>query len=170
MRALIILGSSRNNGDTAKVVDSLIERTKWDLINLNDYEISYYDYEHKNRDDDFIPLMDKLTKNYDTFIIATPVYWYSMSAVMKAFFDRLSDLLSIEKELGRKLRGKNMSALSSSVGGNLGDAFWLPFIESANYLGMNFLGGFHNVTSENENLRIDHEGMEKFINEIKRAK
>ncbi|MCP4458779.1 MAG: NAD(P)H-dependent oxidoreductase [Cytophagales bacterium] len=38
--------------------------------------------------------------------MATPVYWYSMSGIMKVFLDRIYDVLTIEKELGRKLHGK----------------------------------------------------------------
>lgn len=166
MRKLVILGSARSEGDTSKVVDALILKSDCDVIDLNDYKFSYYDYNHKNRNDDFIPLVKSAVEKYDMIIFATPVYWYSMSAVMKVFFDRLSDLITIEKELGRKLRGKNMAALSCSVGGNLGEAFWLPFRHTAEYLGMNFLGSFHNVTVEDEPLTVDLVGLEKFLAEI----
>jgi hypothetical protein len=53
--------------------------------------------------------------------------WYSMSSVMKVFFDSLSDLLETEKDLRRKLRGKNMAAIGCSIGNHIGDAFWMPF-------------------------------------------
>ena len=119
-------------------------------VDLNDYRFDYYDYEGKNRGDDFLPLMRKLIENYDVFIFLTPVYWYAMSGIMKVFFDRITDLLSIEKDLGRKLRGKSMAALSVSLGGNLGEHFWLPFSESANYLGMNYLGHLHTFEEEDE--------------------
>ena len=97
MRNIIILGSSRNDGDTARVVNKLKEKSNWDLIDLNSYDFSYYDYAHQNSDDDFIPLMRNLIEKYDTLILATPVYWYSMSGIMKVFFDRITDLLEIEK-------------------------------------------------------------------------
>ena len=168
MRPLVILGSARKDGDTAKVVGALVQQTGWDVVNLSEYRISFYDYEHKNQGDDYLPLVRNIVDNYDTIIFATPVYWYSMSAIMKVFFDRLSDLITIEKDLGRELRGKNMAALSCSVGGNLGDAFWLPFKHTAKYLGMTFLGGFHNVTVENESLTIDQMGLTEFIADVKK--
>ena len=87
--------------------------------------------------------MTRLIDNYDVLILATPVYWYSMSAIMKTFLDRFTDLLTIEKDLGRKLRGKGMAVISCSNGGNLGDYFWLPFSKSASYLGMIYLGDLH---------------------------
>ena len=155
MRKLIILGSSRKQGETRKIVDELIKISGWDVIDLNDYKISFYDYEHKNLDDDYLPLMRKIIAEYDVLIFATPVYWYSMSGIMKVFFDRITDLLDEEKDLGRKLRGKSMAAISCSVGDNLGDNFWLPFKETAKYLGMDYLGNTHTIAGndETENLQ-----------------
>lgn len=148
MNTVIILGSSRNDGNTKALVDELIRQTGWDLVDLNNYDIGYFDYQHENSSDDYLPLMRKLIQKYDRFVFATPVYWYAMSGVMKVFFDRFTDLLTIEKEMGRQLRGKEMAAVSCSNGGNLGEDFWLPFRKSASYLGMRFLKGMHFVVEE----------------------
>ena len=161
MKNVVIVGSSRNDGETETQINALRKQSQWDIINLNDYNFNYYDYSHLNRNDDFLPLMRKIIETYDTLIFATPVYWYSMSGIMKVFFDRITDLLTIEKELGRQLRGKKMAVISSSYGGNLGDYFWLPFIESANYLGMSYLGNVHTVVGEDNQQNID-----EFINTI----
>ncbi|MDW7691858.1 NAD(P)H-dependent oxidoreductase [Flammeovirgaceae bacterium SG7u.111] len=161
MKPIIIVGSSRKEGATGKVATQLQELVGADLIHLIDCKIAPYDYEYRNREDDFLPLMEKLLATYDTFIFATPVYWYSMSAQMKTFFDRLSDLLRVEKGLGRKLRGKNMAVLNSSAGDNLGDGFWLPFKASAKYLGMNYLASLHTYEGENAEMEL-----EKFASEI----
>ena len=128
---------------------------------MNDYKIGYYDYEHRNRNDDYLPLMKELIEKYDKFIFATPVYWYSMSGIMKVFFDRITDLLEIEKDIGRKLRGKSMAVISCSIGNNLNDAFWLPFSETANYLGMAYLGNAHLIAGKKNELEL-----EEFINRI----
>jgi multimeric flavodoxin WrbA len=157
MKKLIILGSSRKDGDTKKMVDELVKVTDWDLIDLNDYRFSYYDYEHQNLTDDYLGLMRRIIANYDVLIFATPVYWYSMSGIMKVFFDRITDFLDLEKDLGRKLRGKSMAALSCSGGDNLGESFWLPFSETARYLGMNYLGNTHTLADQNET-----ENLQKF--------
>ncbi len=50
--------------------------------------------------------MNDIVDKYDVLIFATPVYWYSMSGIMKVFFDRITDLLTIKKDIGRKLKGK----------------------------------------------------------------
>lgn len=150
MSKIIILGSSRKDGETRKMVDKLADISNWGVIDLNDYQIGYYDYEHKNLEDDYLPLMREIIAKYDVFIFATPVYWYAMSGIMKVFFDRITDLLDNEKDLGRKLRGKSMAAISCSVGDNLGENFWFPFSETARYLGMNYLGNTHTIAGKDE--------------------
>lgn len=155
MKTVVIVGSSRTDGNTARIVTELIKQSEWDIINLNEYNFSYYDYEHKNSHDDYLPLIRQIIDKYDTLIFATPVYWYAMSGIMKVFFDRFTDLLTIEKELGRKLRGKNMGVISCSKGNNLGDNFWLPFSASANHLGMNYLGNTHTVVDEDNVSKIN---------------
>ena len=148
------MGSSRNDGNTLKVVNQLVQKSGWDLVNLNDHNFSYYDYEHKNREDGYLELMQSLVAQYDTFIFATPVYWYAMSGIMKVFFDRMTDLLTIEKDLGRQLRGKKMAVITSSTGSNLGEHFWYPFKATASYLGMYYLANLHTVFDENNEVKI----------------
>ncbi len=83
----IIQGSSRSNGDTRFVAEQLASQINASVYDLNKYKISQFDYDHKNVHDVFIPLMEKLIGNYDHFIFATPVYWYTMSGYMKVFFE-----------------------------------------------------------------------------------
>ncbi len=158
MKKLIILGSSRKNGDTKKIVDEIIRISGWDVLDLNDYNFSYYDYEHKNLDDDYLPLVRKIIADYDVLIFATPVYWYAMSGIMKVFFDRITDLLDEEKALGRKLRGKSMAAVSCSTGGNLGENFWHPFTATAEYLGLDYICHTHAIAGNDES-----ENLSKFV-------
>ena len=146
---IIILASSRSNGDTAKVVRQLQQIIDCDMVDLNDYDISYYDYEHANKDDDFLPLMKRIINDYQNVIFATPVYWYTMSGILKVFFDRISDLLTIEKDLGRQLRGKGFGAISCCMNGSIDQEFWHPFVKTAGYLGMRYLGNIHVDSLEN---------------------
>ena len=142
-KTVILQGSSRSKGDTNIIVNYLATKNNVDVIDLHTKNIGHYDYEYKNANDDFINLTTEIIKKYDTIIFATPVYWYSMSGILKVFFDRLSDLIRIHKDLGRKLRGKNMAMLSCSNSNDLKDGFAMPFRESSNYLGMNYLGSIH---------------------------
>ena len=118
------------------------------MIDINDYEISYYDYEHHNRDDDFLGIVHQMLK-HDTIIFASPVYWYTMSAQMKTFFDRMSDLLTIEKDLGRQFRDKNMAVICCNSDEDFSRAFELPFASTADYMGMNYLGCLYGWINEN---------------------
>lgn len=145
----------------------ITSKNKIDVIDLFTKNIGHYDYEYKNANDDFIGLMTEIIEKYDTIIFATPVYWYSMSGILKVFFDRLSDLLREHKVLGRKLRGKNMAMISCSKFNDLIDGFAIPFRESANYLGMNYLGNIHTWV---ENDKINDEAtsiIDCFIDKIK---
>ena len=142
-KKVIILGSSRNNGNTTRIVNEIAQKFHMDVVNLSDYKISYYDYESKNSEDDFLPLMKGIIEKYDTLVFATPIYWYSMSGIMKVFFDRFSDLIRIEKETGRKLRGKKVAVISNSHDTEIDYDFYIPFRKSAAYLGMEYLGDKH---------------------------
>ncbi|WP_420552767.1 flavodoxin family protein [Tenacibaculum aiptasiae] len=142
-KTVIIQGSSKSNGNTNTVINYLNKNSDFDIIDLKTKNIGAFEYDFSNANDDFIPLMETIIEKYDTIIFATPVYWYSMSGTLKHFFDRLSDLLHYKKELGRQLRGKNMAMISNSGANDLKDGFTMPFIESANYLGMNYIGDTH---------------------------
>ncbi|WP_299123936.1 NAD(P)H-dependent oxidoreductase [uncultured Tenacibaculum sp.] len=142
-KTVIIQGSSKSNGNTNTVINYLNKNSNFDIIDLKTKNIGAFEYDFSNANDDFIPLMENIIDKYDTIIFATPVYWYSMSGTLKHFFDRLSDLLHYKKELGRQLRGKSMAMISNSGANDLKDGFTMPFIESANYLGMNYIGDTH---------------------------
>jgi len=158
-KTVIIQASSRSIGDTHTIVQYVSNNQNFDIIDLNTKTIGHFDYNFANVDDDFIPLMEEIIAKYDTLIFATPVYWYSMSGILKVFFDRISDLLETHKELGRKLRGKKMAMLSVSNSNDQKEGFSMPFIESANYLGMQYLGDIHTWV-ENDHIP---EGVKKHI-------
>lgn len=140
---VIIQGSSKSNGDTNTILNYLNTSNQFDIIDLNTKNIGHFDYDFKNANDDFLQQMEEIIEKYDTIIFATPVYWYSMSGILKVFFDRISDLLKTEKDIGRKLRGKSMAMISCSNANDLKEGFSMPFIETANYLGMSYLGDIH---------------------------
>lgn len=149
-RGIIILGSSNSLGETYKVASYISKNTSYKIIDLKTKNILEFDYDFNNKNDDFIPLMKDLVDNYDLMIFATPVYWYSMSGIMKTFFDRISDCLIVEKEIGRKLRGKEMAVISCGSDKELKTGFHMPFIETANYLGMIYNDDVHCWIENNE--------------------
>ncbi|TPN81377.1 flavodoxin family protein [Aquimarina algicola] len=150
-KGVIIQGSSRSNGNTNKIVSFVQKKTDFDIIDLKLKRFSGFDYDSKNQNDDFLPLIKEIADQYSIIIFATPVYWYSMSGIMKNFFDRITDCLTIEKKIGRKLRGKAMAMISCGSDSTIKNGFEMPFVESANYLGMHYLGNIH-TWIENETI------------------
>ncbi|GAA0872146.1 flavodoxin family protein [Gangjinia marincola] len=142
-KTLILLGSSNSKGETKQLVNYMSNKAQIPIIDLKKKYIVEFDYEFRNQDDDFKSLLEEIVTTYDTLIFATPVYWYTMSARMKLFFDRLSDGLKLHKDIGRKLRGMNMAVLSCGYDKVLKDGFHMPFKETAKYLGMNYSGDVH---------------------------
>ena len=140
-RTAILLASARSAGHTHAAANYLGHLLPADLIELRDYRIAPFDYAHAQRHDDFLPLMRRLLADYDRLVLATPVYWYAMSAQLKIFLDRFTDLLTIEKPLGRQLRGKSLAVLACGNDATVDPAFWMPFVKTSAYLGMHYRGG-----------------------------
>jgi len=138
MRKVIILGSSRSNGNTFKITEELKKTLGCDVIDLKEKTIGAYDYEYGNSDDDYKAVIDRLVAEYDLWIFATPVYWYSMSGIMKNFVDRFSDCLRIDKETGRKIRGKKMAGIACGYDEQVFETYFKPFQLTAKYLGMDY--------------------------------
>ncbi len=141
-QALIILGSSRSKGNTRQLVDAIFQGKKHDLIDLNEYNINYYTYDNLHTNDDFLALAERMVQ-YEYIIFATPVYWYSMSAILKTFFDRMTDLVTIRKELGRALKNKTLHSISCGSEDDLPEGFTVPFEATAVYLDMKYGGHLH---------------------------
>ncbi len=139
MNIAVILGTSNSDGNTRKLADSFVEQSGAKLFDLSNFNVSFYDYSHENKNDDFLPIIHELL-SFDHLVFVSPVYWYSMSAQLKVFFDRLSDLLTIEKELGRRLKGKSISVLSTGYNLELPDCFVQPFELTAKYMQLEFKG------------------------------
>ncbi len=165
-KGVIILGSSNSNGDTYKAASFVSQQMNYSIIDLKTKNISEFDYEFKNRNDDFHPLINEIVNQYDLIVFATPVYWYTMSGILKTFLDRISDCLKIEKDVSRKLRGMEMAVLSCGSDKQLKDGFHMPFVETSKYLGMKYIGDVH-CWVENNNLPDSVEAkLNDFINQI----
>ncbi len=121
------------------LVNTIAQAVDATIYNLKDYQISPFDYEHKNIDDDFVALVKELL-TYDQIIFASPVYWYTMSAQMKIFVDRISDLLHVKKEIGRQLRGKSTAIISTGASPQPERSFEEVFINSFKFLSMDYKG------------------------------
>ena len=142
--AIALFASSRRNGNTGQLMDRIASELGIEVVDLATLNLSAYDYEHRNRNDDFEPLMRR-TLSFDQLIFATPVYWYSVSPPMKVFLDRISDFLDLPDLLndGRRLRDKQAYIVCTSVYDEVSKAFLGALTDTFEYLGMRFGGIVH---------------------------
>ena len=141
MSVLAINGSSRADGETARLLAAALRPldnvVQFDLGALR---VGPYSYEHANAGDDFLTLARAMLKAR-AIILASPVYWYSMSAQMKAFFDRLTDLTDPPyKPIGKQLAGKVMFVVAAGGSQSAPLSFAPPFEDTAGYFNMRWGG------------------------------
>ncbi len=118
VKILLINGSPRKYGSTSKLM-AIAEKGVLDAGGVVE-KIHLYDYNVKPcigcvsddpracrypcivEDDDFNTLAEKLLDS-DGFIILSPIYWYSVSGVLKNFIDRMTSLENMIVHSGRSL-------------------------------------------------------------------
>ena len=126
-KLLVILGSARHDSDTKTYANFVFENVDHNIVTLLDYSISPFNYSaNYPSDDDFYKLVEKIL-DYRTIVFATPVYWYSMSGLMKNLFDRFTDIVTVKKETGKKLNGKSMFLIAIGTEKKLPTGFDIPF-------------------------------------------
>lgn len=140
MKSVILIGSSRKNGHSHQIVEELTRHLEADVLDLLDFTISHYDYQFRNQEDDFISLLRRITDTYQRIIFVTPVYWYTMSGLMKVFFDRITDGLKIAPELGEAMKGMHMAAVGVGSDPDPVEGFFIPFRLTAPYMDMVYDG------------------------------
>ena len=100
-RIVVLVGSVRREGNTALLAKAFAEgagkRHEVELVSVADYSIHpclgcnrCYSAEGNRcvQQDDMVKIYEKL-KGADTLVIASPVYFYGVSAQLKALIDRL---------------------------------------------------------------------------------
>jgi multimeric flavodoxin WrbA len=132
------MASARSDGNTAAAARALRERLDGSLIDLRNYRIAPFDYSGQYpADDQYLTLMRTIL-DHDHLILASPVYWYSMSGGMKNFLDRFTDLLTHQKDTGRQLRGRRLGVLSCANDEEINETFYGAFRLTAGYLSMKY--------------------------------
>lgn len=141
---IALFSSSRRHGNTGQFMDRIAAELGVEVVDLAGKRIAPYDYEHRNRDDEFEALMQRVL-TFERVIFATPVYWYAASPAMKTFLDRIADFLELPDLVaaGRQLRGKRAYVVCTSIYEEVPQSFLSAFLDTFSYLGMTFGGVAH---------------------------
>lgn len=167
--AIALFASSRRNGNTGQLMDRIAKNLSIDVVDLALMRMSAYDYEHRNRDDDFEPLMKRVLE-FDQIVFASPVYWYAVSPPMKVFLDRISDFLELPDLVsdGRRLRGKTGYVVCTSIYEEAPSSFVGSFRDTFEYLGMHF-GGIAHVNCRDGYVSAEHDVEAKEFSRLVKA-
>ncbi|MDO6391341.1 NAD(P)H-dependent oxidoreductase [Pontibacter sp. BT731] len=161
---LIISASARRESDTGAFVQTLFRETPAYTLQLLDYPIDHYRYDgNYSKEDQFNEVVDRLL-THDTAVFATPVYWYAMSGHLKVLFDRLTDLVTIKKQIGRKLAGKRMFLIAVGADEELPAGFEEPFRRTAAYFDMKFISTLY---CQSYHVRKRNHEQEMFLSSIR---
>lgn len=140
----VIYSSARKIGNTSLQVSDYLAQQEGQSFCLDDYAILPYRHDKQYKEDDFYILFEELL-SFDHWVLASPVYWYSMTSQFKIFIDRITDYMDDEalKTKLRTLRQKQFSLLSNAASPSAPDAFIDMFKHTFNYLGMTFQSHQH---------------------------
>ncbi|PTE73300.1 flavodoxin family protein [Staphylococcus devriesei] len=140
----VLFGGSRPEGNTAQLTKLALEGLEYDWIDLTEYQFNpVRDLRHENEDittyqDDYKGIIDKVLES-NVVIFASPVYWYSVSALLKAFIDHWSETLIDPNYSDFKEKMANIDFRLVLVGGDCPKVKAKPCITQMKYT-LGFIG------------------------------
>jgi len=161
MKPLVILGSSRYESNTLASVDKIFGEGNYQSIKLLDYNVSPYNHTGQYpKKDQFMDIFEQMI-HHDRIIFATPVYFYTMSGLMKSFIDRLYDFMTIYTELFPRLKDKKLFVVASGSEHDLPVGFEIPFEKTAEFFKMTYKGCIYFSEKGSRLLRITQSTIEE---------
>jgi len=178
-KIVFIQGGPRKNGNTRAITSIAIKAAKENGAEVTEIDATALDFKEPGcigclkcqKSDEFkCTLNDEVAEKvstlpaYDVIVLATPLYWWSYSAQLKIFIDRMFSLSKYSQVFQSKLSGKVLGLLATA-GGPLEDN--LELLESqwkkpADMLGCRFLSClFPNVPREEGSLISDQSSVKK---------
>ncbi|MEO4053068.1 flavodoxin family protein [Solibacillus sp. CAU 1738] len=138
MKILMLVGSTRNEGNSEKLAHLALEGLEYETIYLKDLDICpIEDLRHTPEgfhpvDDDYTQVLEAILES-DVLVLATPIYWYSMSGTMKNTIDRFSHAIRDERYPHVMEHMKSMKGIVIAVGGDHPRVKGLPLIQQCQY-------------------------------------
>lgn len=101
MSKILFMNASPNkDGSTVCIAKKLLKNNDYDTMEMGDYNVSQFGVKKEN---DQMKEMLNIVKDYEVLVIGTPVYFYTVSGILKTFIDRLYLLEEAEILKGKKL-------------------------------------------------------------------
>lgn len=138
MKITTIIGSSREDSNSEILADLVTKDIKHNKIDLKNLSIQpIHDLRHADGgfqfvDDDYDTIINALLES-DLIIFSTPIYWYTMSGIMKNMIDRLSHAIRDDRFPQFKEQLKSVEAIVVAVGGDEPKIKGLPLIQQFKY-------------------------------------
>jgi len=144
VKTLILFSSANKQGNTAKVVSEVSTPIKTEVIDIDLLRITPYNYDNNYPADDFYPLVEKMLLA-DSIVFASPIYWHSVTAPMKALIDRMTELLDVKelKPKARQLEGKRGFVVTSSASPEICPIYHGFFKNVFKYFNIDLAGTLH---------------------------
>lgn len=138
MKIVTFIGSSRSGGNSELLTDFVMKDIAHKKFYIKDLCIEPIDdLRHtvngfQEVKDDYDKVIEEL-QNSDIAVFATPIYWYSMSGIMKNMIDRLSQAIRDDRYPNLKERLKRIRTIVIVVGGDKPRIKALPLIQQFQY-------------------------------------
>lgn len=153
------LGSARSNGSTRWLLDKLEEGfSKYKEENMIFNKVDLYDYEIKplsrafaeskqiELPDDGMKELIPIILTSKVIILATPIYWFSVSGIMKNFMDRWYDFSDNTGKLNLDRKGLAIVTAHANPSNSMSYPVHKMSEESAKFCNMVFLGGADTIS------------------------
>ena len=135
----VIQSSTNKKGETNSILEDVFKHSPPIKLHLAEHKITpYSEVNEYPSDDEFLTLLNILLRRRN-IVLSTPVYFNSMSGVLKNFIDRFYDLKN-KPEVLKKLAGSNLFIIAAGDDLKLPNNFEEPFIKLAKFLNMKFGG------------------------------
>lgn len=144
MSIAVIYGGNRPDGNTEILTKLATQGVVVEEIYLKDYLIEpIIDKRHAEEgfpevNDDYNSIIDRILP-HDILIFSSPIYWYSMTGIMKNFIDRWSQTLKDKKYPDFKKQMAQKGAYVIAVGGDDPYMKGLPMIQQFQHI-FGFMG------------------------------
>ncbi len=100
MNRLFINGSPEKQGHTVQLAQKFFSGKNYETLHLVDYKI--YDYGQDFPDDQFDEVLEAM-KRADQIVIGSPLYWHSMSGMIRNFIDRFYNYVDASLLEGKEM-------------------------------------------------------------------